>query len=253
MARSVRRRPERGFKPAEVAPTAGSGRAATTDCEGRITAAVDAEQNSSMASSSDVSDDADRGDENRPSEAPPGDDVDGTGEANKVLDNPPSTKQHSPVRAAAAAGILIVLALSALTGWLGWRAEQSHRRIEARTLFLQVGRQGALNLTTIDFRTAETDVQRIIDASTGTFQDDFRSRSKAFIETVRQAQSVTQGSVGEAGIESVDGDRAQVLVAVTVKTQNVAAPTQKPRSWRMRITVQKVGDGAKVSNVEFVV
>jgi Mce-associated membrane protein len=42
------------------------------------------------------------------------------------------------------------------------------------------------------------------------------------------------------------------LVAVTVKTSNAGAPDQQPRSWRMRISVQKVGDEAKVSNVEFV-
>jgi Mce-associated membrane protein len=39
---------------------------------------------------------------------------------------------------------------------------------------------------------------------------------------------------------------------VTVKTSNAGAPEQAPRAWRMRISVQKVDDGAKVSNVEFV-
>ena len=43
-----------------------------------------------------------------------------------------------------------------------------------------------------------------------------------------------------------------MLVAVTVNTSNAGAPEQQPRAWRMRITVQKVGDEAKVSNVEFV-
>jgi Mce-associated membrane protein len=43
-----------------------------------------------------------------------------------------------------------------------------------------------------------------------------------------------------------------VLVAVTVKTSNAGAAEQEPRAWRMRLTVKKVGDEAKVSNVEFV-
>jgi Mce-associated membrane protein len=42
------------------------------------------------------------------------------------------------------------------------------------------------------------------------------------------------------------------LVAVAVKTSTAGAPEQDPRAWRMRITVQKDGDQAKVSNVEFV-
>ncbi|WP_342743211.1 MULTISPECIES: hypothetical protein [Mycobacterium] len=43
-----------------------------------------------------------------------------------------------------------------------------------------------------------------------------------------------------------------MLVAVTVKTSTAGAAEQQPRRWRMRISVQKVGDGATVSNVEFV-
>jgi Mce-associated membrane protein len=119
-------------------------------------------------------------------------------------------------------------------------------------LFLQVGRQGALNLTTIDWQHAEGDVQRILDSATGTFYDDFQKRSQPFVEVVKQAQSKSVGSIAEAGVESISGDSAQVLVAVTVKTSNAGAPDQAPRAWRMRISVQKVGDEAKVSNVEFV-
>ena len=47
-------------------------------------------------------------------------------------------------------------------------------------------------------------------------------------------------------------DGADVLVAVTVKTSNAGAAEQEPRAWRMNITVQKVGDEAKVANVRFV-
>jgi Mce-associated membrane protein len=117
-----------------------------------------------------------------------------------------------------------------------------------------VGRQGALNLTTIDFQHADSDVQRILDSATGTFYDDFQKRAQPFVEVVKQAQSKSVGTIAEAGLEpqSITANGAQVLVAVTVKTSNAGAPEQAPRAWRMRITVQKVGDDAKVANVEFV-
>ena len=67
-----------------------------------------------------------------------------------------------------------------------------------------------------------------------------------------KAKSTTVGTITEAGLESETAGTAQVLVAVTVKTSNAGAPEQDPRAWRMRISVQKVGDQAKVSNVEFV-
>jgi Mce-associated membrane protein len=160
----------------------------------------------------------------------------------------------SHVRLAMIAGLVAVVALAALTGWLGFRTYQSRQADEQQKLFLQVGRQGALNLTSIDFQHADQDVQRILDSATGTFYDDFQKRAQPFVEVVKQAQSKSVGSIAEAGLEpgSITDNGAQVLVAVTVKTSNAGAPEQQPRAWRMRLTVQKVGDEAKVSNVEFV-
>jgi Mce-associated membrane protein len=164
----------------------------------------------------------------------------------------PAKPRMSHVRLATIAGLVLVLALGGLTGWLGFRAYESHQADEQRKLFLQVGRQGALNLTSIDFAQADADVQRILDSATGTFYDDFQKRAQPFIDVVKQAQSKSVGTIAEAGLESESENQAQVLVAVTVKTSNAGAPEQEPRAWRMRITVEKVGDEAKVSNVEFV-
>jgi len=166
----------------------------------------------------------------------------------------PAKPPMSHVRLAMIAGLVLVVALAGLTGWLGFRAYQSHQSDEQQKLFLSVGRQGALNLTTIDWQHADADVQRILDSATGTFYDDFQKRAQPFVEVVKQAQSKSVGTVAEAGLEpqSITANGAQVLVAVTVKTSNAGAPEQGPRAWRMRITVQKVGDEAKVANVEFV-
>jgi Mce-associated membrane protein len=164
-----------------------------------------------------------------------------------------SPKPRMPhVRLALIAGLVAVVALAGLTGWTGYRAYDSYQGEKQRQLFLQVGRQGALNLTTINWEHAEADVQRVLDSATGQFYDDFQNRAAPFIEVVKQAQSKSEGSITDAGLESASSDEAQVLVAVTVNTSNVGAPQQEPRAWRMRLTVTKVGDEAKVSNVEFV-
>src|SRR5258708_39425386 len=105
---------------------------------------------------------------------------------------------------------------------------------------------------TIDWKHAVTDIGIILNSATGTFFDDFSKRSQPFIDVVKQVPSKSVGAVTEAGLESETANDAQVLVAVTVKTSIATAPDQNPRAWRMRVSVQKVGEDVKVSNVEFV-
>jgi Mce-associated membrane protein len=159
---------------------------------------------------------------------------------------------HRVARRAFGASLAMVVAFAGLVGWLSYRAYQSHQDQSQRNFYLQIARQGALNLTTINYTEAEADVQRIVDSATGTFRDDFTRRSQPFIDVVKQAQSKSQGVITEAAVESADSNSAHVLVAVNVNTSIAGVAEPQPRAWRMRIAVQKVGDGAKVSNVDFV-
>jgi Mce-associated membrane protein len=165
---------------------------------------------------------------------------------------PTNTRWLSPARTALLVSVAIFVVAAALVGFLGFRTYQSEQAKQRDELFVAAARQGAVNLTTIDWQEADADINRIMDSATGTFYDDFSKRSQPFVEVVKQAQSKSVGTVTEAGLESESGDQAQVLVAVSVKTTNIGAQEQRPRAWRMRIDVQKLGDQAKVSNVQFV-
>lgn len=165
-------------------------------------------------------------------------------------DAPP--RQHAADRLALVIGFVIVVAFSGLVGWVGFRAYQANQAQEQRRLFLEAGRQAALNLTTIDFHHADADLKRILDLATGQLYDNFSERSQPYIDVVLRTQSKSVGTVMEAAVESQSGDKAQVLVAVTVNTSNAVAPQAERHAWRMRLSVQKVGSVAKVSNVEFV-
>ena len=120
----------------------------------------------------------------------------------------PAKPRMSHVRLATIVGLVAVVVLAGLTGWLGFRAYKSHQADEQRELFLQVGRQGALNLTTIDCSRPTPICKRILDSATGTFYDDFQKRSQPFVEVVKQAQSKSVGTIAEAGLESESGRRA---------------------------------------------
>ncbi|MGH3645333.1 MAG: hypothetical protein ACRDUX_40705 [Mycobacterium sp.] len=163
-----------------------------------------------------------------------------------------TTRRLAPTALGALVVVAILVTVGGLVGWLAYRAHQSQQAQELRQLFLQVGRQGALNLTTIDYSRVDTDIQRVLESATGDFHDLFQREAPEFAQVVKQAQSKSEGSITEAGIETVTGDTAQVLVSVSVKTSNVGAAEQEPRHWRMRVGVEEIGDGAKVSKVEFV-
>ena len=164
----------------------------------------------------------------------------------------PSKNPISVVSRAIVVGLAIVAALAALAGWLGFRDYQAHQWQAERSQFLEAARQGATNLTTIDWQQADRDMQRILDGATGQFYDEFAKHSQPFLDVVKKTKSTTVGTVTEAGLESQSVQGAQVLVAVTVTTSNAGAPQPDPHGWRLRVAVQRVGDQAKVSNVEFV-
>jgi Mce-associated membrane protein len=158
----------------------------------------------------------------------------------------------SPVRLALAVGAVAVLALSALVGWQGYRALQSHHAEQQRALFLRVARQGAINLSTISYTEVDADVRRILDLSTGTFHDDFQQRSQPFVDLVKRDQSKTEGSITEAGLQSLTDNSARVLLSLAVKTTTAAEPKPQVKLFRVRVDVQRVGGDLKVSNVEFI-
>jgi Mce-associated membrane protein len=151
---------------------------------------------------------------------------------------------------------LCTAAAAALGGVIGYLEYQTHvLRVTAEhdNMFIEAGRQAALNLTTISYTDVDRDVARVLDSATGSFHDDFQNRSGPFIAVVKQAQSTSRGTITEAGLSSVDGDQAQVIVAVSVTTTIAGQSNdQQPRGWRMRLNVQKVGNTAKVSDVQFV-
>ncbi|MCV7205533.1 Mce protein [Mycolicibacterium peregrinum] len=173
-------------------------------------------------------------------------------ESDKAEHTAPERRQFLRSQTAAVLGGVLVVALVALTGWLGYGYYQVHQEQQRRDLFMETARQGATNLTSIDWEHAEDDVQRVLDSSTGRFYDDFEKRSKSFLDVVKQIKSKSVGTVTASALQSYSEDKADVLMSVTVRSTNAGVPKQDPQVWRMVLTVQDIEGKAKVSNVEFI-
>ncbi len=151
-----------------------------------------------------------------------------------------------------AAAATLIVALAAATATLTVHHHTVAREQSDRSAFLQAARQAVIDLTTISAGSSDADVARILAASTGTFHDDFDSRAAAFTSVVQQAHVSTTGTVTAAGIESMSGDHAKVLVAATSKVTNAAGAQDEPRVWRLRVALERTQGHILVSNVDFV-
>lgn len=151
-----------------------------------------------------------------------------------------------------AAAVTVIVALAAVTATLVVDHRAAAREQSDRSAFLQAARQAVVNLTTISAGSADADIARILAGSTGTFHDDFGSRSAAFTSVVEQAHVSTAGTVAAAGLESMSGDEAKVLVAATSKVTNAAGAQDEPRVWRLRLVMLRSQGRILVSNVDFV-
>ncbi|MEV5652040.1 hypothetical protein AB0L57_27665 [Nocardia sp. NPDC052254] len=160
---------------------------------------------------------------------------------------------HITCRAAGVTVAAVVLCAGlGSSGYLLWHhhdvTAQQHREAE----FVAAARQGVTSLTSLDFNHAADDVKRVLDDSTGTFRDDFRTRADDFAKVIQQSQVATEGHVNSAAVQSMTGDSAVVLVAATSKVTNSAGAKQEPRAWRLSVTVERVDGQLKMSKVEFV-
>ncbi|MGU3432533.1 hypothetical protein ACNHUS_05900 [Actinomycetes bacterium M1A6_2h] len=157
------------------------------------------------------------------------------------------------VRRLAVVAILCTLVAATIIDVVLWNRHSDVRRSdELSQQYLQAARQGVLDLTSISADTVDADTARVLNASTGTFADEFRSRITDFASVVKQADVTAVGSITEAGIETMNNDSATALVAATSKVTNSAGAQEEPRVWRLRVTLANQDGNVLISNVEFV-
>ncbi|MET7768441.1 hypothetical protein [Nocardia sp. NPDC005366] len=148
--------------------------------------------------------------------------------------------------------VALIVAAFAVSGFSVWHHHQLTQEQRRTAEFTAAARQGVVALTTLDFNHAPEDVQRVLDNSTGSFREDFKSRAEDFTTVIRQSQVSTEGAVNGVAVESMTEDTAVVLVAATSQVTNSAGAKQEPRAWRLSVTVTRVDGQIKMSKVEFV-
>ncbi|WP_037043685.1 hypothetical protein [Pseudonocardia halophobica] len=157
-------------------------------------------------------------------------------------------RRRGPARAVTVLA-LVALVAAAVAGVYAGIAQRSAADGRAA---VDAARQVATNLTTIKQDTADADLQRLLDGTTGDFKAEFEQRRGPFVQIVQQAKVSTEGQVVEAGLDSLDGDTARTLVAVHSTVTNSAATQPENRDYRLAVTLDRVDGRWLASSVEFV-
>jgi Mce-associated membrane protein len=142
------------------------------------------------------------------------------------------------VAGAVAVLLLVAAAAAAVAVWVGDQTRDGRRDDAAAA-----ARNLAVALTSINHDTADADVQRVIDASTGDFRNLFTQNLGSYTDVVRQGEVVSTGEVLDAGVQRLEGDEAYVIVAVRSDVKNKQVPDGESRNYRMMIEMQQQDAG----------
>lgn len=153
---------------------------------------------------------------------------------------------------AAVVAILCISALVTLSVLMVLDHREHTQKQQQYAEFAAAARQSVVTLMSLDFNSAQEDVQRIIDNSTGRFKEDFEAQAEAFAQVARDSKVVTEVNVNVAAVKSMTEADASVLVSATSRVTNSAGANQEPRSWRLLVDLVREGDQIKMAKVEFV-
>jgi Mce-associated membrane protein len=150
------------------------------------------------------------------------------------------------------AAVILIGASLAASGYMAWHHRTALQERQRAAEFSAAARQGVVTLMSIDASKAREDIQRVIDNSTGKFNEDLRATADDLIKTVEQSKISSKVTVEAVAVESMTDNSAVVLVAAKselTKPDNTKGP---PALWRISVTLKTDGGQLKMSKVEFV-
>jgi Mce-associated membrane protein len=199
------------------------------------------------------------------SKCTPDDDVSGTAEDaiadDTVVDNDvavdtAAVEERASTRWIGVGGTILVAVVALVSivvcvvASLSWRSTVDDERRNRDVL--DVASTMAVNLVTLGSQTADADLGRVIDGTTGDFREQFVSAADGFGSLLSDGGVESTGEVRSVGIVDASDEQSTVLAAVTSTVKNNEAPDGEVRVYRMKITLDRIDGRWLVSNVEFV-
>lgn len=152
------------------------------------------------------------------------------------------------------AGVLVALTVAVVaTGVVfGLQVRSNRSEDTRRTEAVDVARQQAINLMTVNSENVDSQLNGLLDGTTGAFRREFEGVRDVFAQVVRTGEIDSKGVVDQAGVASLDEHSARVLLALTSTVSNAEQPQAQPRRYRIAVELERESDRWLVTKMEFV-
>lgn len=109
-----------------------------------------------------------------------------------------------------------------------------------------------VNLTTVSAKDSAESIRRLLAGAAPSFQKEFKASQSAFENALKNEKVVSKGVVDSAGLVSLGGNKATVLVAASATVTNTNTKSPETRTYRLKVSVERISGKWLVSEMSFV-
>lgn len=149
------------------------------------------------------------------------------------------TRRSGTGRAVAIAVIVLLAVVAGVLGFRWWQAEQTD---SLRTEAVDAAREYATTLGTYDYLSFDDSLEAVAAASTEEFAAKYSGVAGDLRGLVENGQGSSVATVSHAGLETLDGETATVLVFLDQDVKNVVVPEGRTDATRFLITLKRIDD-----------
>ena len=137
---------------------------------------------------------------------------------------------------------LVAVALLVACGYLGYLVWQDRRADDLRTSAVEDASRLVIQLATYDHTDVEANLEAVTAEATPEFAEQYREVSAGLADLLSSGEGTSTGTVTHAAVQSVDPDRAVVLVFLDQEITNVTVPEGRVDASRMVVELSRDGD-----------
>ncbi|MEN3356302.1 MAG: Mce-associated rane protein [Mycobacteriales bacterium] len=162
-------------------------------------------------------------------------------------------RRRSARPAVRAVMVVVVIALAGLTALQAVGYHRARARAAAEAAVLGPAKTAAARILSYDYRHIDRDASQASAVLTGVFRGQYEAvMRQQIVPQAPKQHAVVQAEVLSAGVTAVsaDGTQAVVLIFANQTVSNTSTPQPRVDQVRVRLTLDRVGQGWLVSKVD---